>query len=59
MVLRTITYEHLQEYIAAIMNDLARPMGSVLSARFSDSTRPILEDVLKRIGPLLAAGTVA
>jgi hypothetical protein len=59
VALRTITCERLQQYIEAIMNDLARPMGSVLSARFSDSIRPILEDVLKTIGPPLAAAIVA
>lgn len=59
VALRTITCERLQEHIGAIMNDLVRPMGSVLGPRFGESIRPILDDVLKRISPLLAAATVA
>jgi hypothetical protein len=49
VALHPMTPERLQEYLEAIMNDLARVAGSVLSPSFRASTQPLVDDALKRL----------
>jgi hypothetical protein len=49
VVLPLVTAERVQEYLEAVMNEVARSAGSVLSPSFRNTTQPLVRDALTRL----------
>jgi hypothetical protein len=46
--LQSLSGDRLQDYIEAVVNDIARAAGRVLSSGFRQATLPMVEDAVKR-----------